>query len=39
MHRDPIARFEKLLVAEKTMTMESIVTLWQEIADDIEEAE
>jgi TPP-dependent pyruvate/acetoin dehydrogenase alpha subunit len=38
MHRDPIARFEKLLVSEKTMTMETIVRMWQEISDDIEEA-
>lgn len=38
MHRDPIACFEKLLVAENTMTMDSVVKMWQSISDDIEKA-
>ena len=38
MNRDPIACFEKLLVAERTMTMESVVEMWQAISEDIEKA-
>ena len=38
MHRDPIARFEKLLVADNTINLDYIVKIWHETAEDIEKA-